>query len=250
LRITPSIYMVGSGQVGISHPMDCHVYLLDAGSELVLVDAGVGLDTDRLLRNVRDEGHDERRITHLLLTHSHSDHAGGARAIRERTGARLFCSEYEGRLLAEGSDEELGLDRARRSGIYPPDYVYAHIEPDVILRHGHEICVGDLTISVLEVAGHSPGSLCYLVQQEGRRMLYSADTVFHGGTIGLGNWAGSSLADYRASIGRLAGLGVEALFPGHYLWTLEGGQAHLDAAIENLAQAWVPPAWQHMHPHR
>jgi hypothetical protein len=44
-------------------------------------------------------------------------------------------------------------------------------------------------------------------------------------------------------------LGVTALFPGHFMWTLQGGQAYLDKAVENLSLAWVPPAWQHQHQH-
>ena len=79
---------------------------------------------------------------------------------------------------------------------------------------------------------------------------FSGDAVFHGGTIGLGNWAGSNLEDYRRYIGRLSGLSVEGLYPGHFLWTLRDGQEHLDTAVANMASAWVPPAWQHQHPHR
>jgi len=109
--------------------------------------------------------------------------------------------------------------------------------------------VGRYTVRAIEAPGHSEGSICYLVSGPGPRMLFSGDVVFHGGTIGLGNWAGSSLEDYRACIGRVSGLEVEALFPGHYLWTLHGGQAHLDQAVRNMAEAWVPPAWQHNHFH-
>ena len=250
MRIAPGLYMVGSGQFGLSDALDCHVYLLDAGDELALIDAGAGRDPERILANIRGDGLDIGRVTHLFLTHSHADHAGGAAALVARTGATLFCSRYEAQLLESGSDEELGLTRAKASGIYPPSYDYAHTQADVILRHEHEVRLSALTIRILEVAGHSPGSLCYLVSGGERVLLFSGDTVFWGGTIGLGNWAGSSLADYREAIGRLSGLGVEGLFPGHYMWTLTGGQAFLDAAIENLAQAWVPPAWQHMHPHR
>ncbi len=250
MRITQRIYMVGSGQVGLSHATDGHIYLLDAGRQLILVDAGAGQDPTRIIQNIREEGLNERAVAYLLLTHSHADHAGGAKALKALTGAEIICSEVEAGLLTSGSDEELGLDRARRSGIYPPDYVYDHIEADVRVRSGQELRIGALVIRAIEVPGHSLGSICYLVEDGGYRMLFSGDTVFHGGTIGLGNWAGSSLEDYRRYIGRLAGLGVEALLPGHFLWTLRDGQAHLDKAIENLEQAWVPPAWQHQHPLR
>ena len=144
----------------------------------------------------------------------------------------------------------MGLDVAKRSGIYPQDYVYEHVEPDVLVDPDQKLRLGKYVARVIELPGHSRGSVCYLVDGGGCRMLFSGDAVFHGGTIGLGNWVGSSLEDYRRCIHRLSGLGVEALFPGHFLWTLRGGQAYLDTAVENLGLAWVPPNWQHQHPHR
>lgn len=54
------IYAVGGGRMGfgISGPLDCHVYLLDGGSELALVDPGLGIDHafDLVLENIRHDG--------------------------------------------------------------------------------------------------------------------------------------------------------------------------------------------------
>jgi glyoxylase-like metal-dependent hydrolase (beta-lactamase superfamily II) len=249
MQILKDVYMIASGQFGLSDALDCHAYLLDGGDEIALLDAGAGRDPQRLIDNLRADGYAARPLTWLLLTHAHADHAGGAQALRALTGARIACSATEGQLLATGAAVDLGLDRAIRSGIYPPDYVYAHTQPDLLLEPDALLRVGRYTLHAILVPGHSPGSLCYLAEGAGQKMLFSGDVVFHGGTIGLGNWPGSSLEDYRRSIARLSGLGVEALFPGHFLWTRCGGQTHLDQAIANLDLAWVPPAWQHQHAH-
>ena len=250
MKIARDVYMVGSGQLGLSNTYDCHVYLLDGGTELALIDAGVGLSPDRIIANIREEGFSEKDISCLLLTHSHADHAGGCGALKALTGAKVICVEAEGRLLEAGSEEELGLDAAKRSAMYPDGYAFQHTRPDQIVGHGETLRVGRYRVQVIEVPGHSVGSTCYLVDLSGYRILFSSDVVFHGGTIGLGNWPGSSLDAYRRYIGRLTGLSVDALLPGHFLWTLEKGQDHLDAAVANLELAWVPPAWQHQHPHR
>ncbi|MBC7237533.1 MAG: MBL fold metallo-hydrolase [Chloroflexi bacterium] len=250
MRLIEGVHLVGSGEMRLSEAHDGHVYLLDCGSELALVDCGAGLDIRPLLANLRADGFDPVDIGYILLTHAHADHAGGCRALKEIGGAEVLCSAYEGRLLAEGSDEELGLNVARRAGIYPPDYVYRHVTPDRIVEHGQLLTLGRCEVQVLIVPGHSPAAACFLVTLGGRRILFSGDTVFHRGTIGLGNWAGSSLGAYRRFIGRLSGLGVDVLLPGHFMWALAGGQEHLDAAVRNLEEAWVPPAWQHYHPHR
>ena len=64
------------------------------------------------------------------------------------------------------------------------------------------------------------------------------------GTISLLNCDGSSLTGYRRHIGRLAGLGVEALLPGHGGFCLGGGQGHIDVAIEAFKSIWPPPNYR------
>ncbi len=249
MKICQDIYMVGSGSIGLSEAHDCHIYLIDGGSELALVDTGLGLDVDRIVANIRSEGFDEKRISQILLSHCHVDHAGGCKELKALTGAKIVCTELEGRLLESGAVEELGLDRAKRSGLFPQDYAFDHVKPDRIVEDGETLMVGRYEVRTIIVSGHSLATACYLLDMDGYKTLFSSDVVFHGGTIGIGNWPGSTLAGYRESIGKLSNLGVDALLPGHMLWTLVGGQEHLDTAIANVASAWVPPAWQCQHEH-
>jgi len=249
MKITRDIYLVGSGQIRLSNKMDCHVYLVDGGKELALIDAGVGIETASILKNIREDGFDEKNIRYILLTHCHADHGGGCKTIKCKTKCEIIATEIEGMLLERGNEEEIGLDIAKRSNIYPKDYSFPNCRVDRIAKDGKRIDVGKYSIDVIQIAGHSKGSTCYLLDQDGYRILFSSDIVFFGGTIGLGNWPGSNLEDYRKHIGKLSNLSVDALLPGHFLWTLREGQEHLDKAIENLKLAWVPPSWQHQHPH-
>ncbi|MDQ3947212.1 MAG: MBL fold metallo-hydrolase, partial [Actinomycetota bacterium] len=72
MQLTPDVYLVGSGAsgIGISHPFDCHVYAVDGGSEVAMVDAGCGKDADAVMRELRAAGLVER-LRYLLLTHAH-----------------------------------------------------------------------------------------------------------------------------------------------------------------------------------
>ncbi len=250
MRLMKNLYMIGSGQIRLSNPLDCHIYLVDCGENLVLVDAGSGVEPEMIVRNIQHEGYDPDKITHILLTHCHGDHAGGCAYLKDLLNCKVVCTRMEGRLLKSGSQEEMGLNIAKRSGIYPQDYEFTPCRPDVIVKDGEAISIGERTFKVVVVRGHSWEPACYLTEIDGTRILFSSDVVFYGGTIGLGNWPGSSLSEYRRSIGRLSNLEVDVLLPGHFLWTLKDGQSHLNKAIENLKSAWVPPAWQHMHPHR
>jgi len=53
------------------------------------------------------------------------------------------------------------------------------------------------------------------------------------------NAAGSDMAGYRADLHKLGGLEIEGLFPGHGLFTLRGGQAHIDCAIQQAQQGFL-----------
>ncbi len=251
VRIAKDIYLVGGGDVRISNKMDCHVYLLDGGKEKCLIDAGVGLDSEQIINNIIEDGYSPKNdIDFILITHAHSDHAGGAKNIRDATGAEIFAPRGEAVFIESGGEDlEYGLRVAKRSGIYPKDYKYKHAKVDRILDHNTKLKVGRYTLRTIQVPGHSHGITGFLVEEK-PRSFFSSDIVFIGGNVGFGNWPGCNLDNYRNNIGRLANLDVVSLFPGHFMWTLKDGQSHLDTAIENFKGAWIPPAWTHNHPLR
>jgi hydroxyacylglutathione hydrolase len=82
MRLTPQLYLVGSGEVGLSDPDDCHVYLLDGGDEYALIDAGCGTERSvtGIVRAIEAEGLDLVRLRTVLLTHWHFDHSSSANA--------------------------------------------------------------------------------------------------------------------------------------------------------------------------
>ena len=251
MRIAKDIYLVGGGDIRLSNRMDCHVYILDGGKEKALIDAGVGIDSQEIIRNIKEDGFDPKRdIDRLLITHAHADHGGGASALRSATGAELIAPRGEAEFLESGGrDLEVGLKAAKESGIYPKNYVYKHSKVDRVVHHNAKLRVGSYLLRTIQVPGHSHGIAGFLVESD-PRSFFSSDIVFINGNVGYGNWPGCNLDNYRNNIGRLKNLLVEQLFPGHFMWTLRDGQTHLDAAIQNLKGAWLPPSWTHNHPFR
>ena len=111
MQISEHVHLVGSEQFGLSHPLDCSCYLLDGGSALGLVDSGLGLGVDDILANVASAGFDSGKITHLLITHAHVGHWGGAALFRERTGAEVWAPAAQrrcGLLWRQTGDPEPG----------------------------------------------------------------------------------------------------------------------------------------------
>lgn len=238
MRICDGLAMVGSGQCGLSAAWDCHVYALRGARGIVLIDAGCGRGSGRILHNLADEWPGEPVVA-LLLTHCHMDHCGGAAAIRRQTGCRVFAPEASRAILERGDAEASGLRRAREQGLYPPELELAPCPVDVAVRDGETFEAAGLTWTPIHVRGHSPDAHCYLLRSGDAHWLFAGDVVFHGGLLGVINAAGSGMDGYRADLHKLGALGVDGLFPGHGLFTLQGGQRHLDAAIAQASQGFL-----------
>jgi hydroxyacylglutathione hydrolase len=243
MKLSDRIYLVGSGSVGfdLTDPYDCHVYLLDGGDELALVDVGAGMGAETILENVRREGFDPRRIRHLILTHAHGDHAGGAARMRRLAGgAAVYVSRDRAQALREGDEQAVSLDVAKAAGIYPPDYELEACEIDVELVDGATIAVGALTLEVLDTPGHADGHVSLLLDHGGRRSLFAGDAIFFGGKILLQAIHDCRLDAQIRTLRRLRDLGVDTLLPGHLTPSLKEGQRHIERANEVLDRLLIP----------
>ena len=239
MRLSSRVYLVGS-RIGLSDEFDCHVYLLDGGREKALVDAGMGRDPSAILDIVRSHGFSPSQISIVLLTHAHADHAGGAKALSEATGAVVAASTQEAELVEGGSEEELGLLQAKRTGVFPDDYKFSHCKVGLRLEDGQEIEVGDLKVKALLTPGHTPGSVCYYVEFPEGPAIFTGDTVFYDGVVGLLNLDQSDPREIRRSIRRLAELPVEGFYPGHGMFMVRRGQSQLQLAARKLEGLFFP----------
>ncbi len=240
MKLTEHVYLVGSGCVGISNEYDCHVYLIDGGTELALVDAGAGVDPEGIVENVKEEGLDPQKLKKVFLTHVHPDHAGGAAWFKNNLGVDVYVSAGESRLLSAGTEEELGLEIARKSGGYYPEYVFQHCEGES-LEDEEVVCVGNLCLKTIITPGHSLASACFLLSGGRENALFSGDTVMMNGMIGLLNCPGFSMDMYRdVTAKKLSQTEPQELFPGHMMFILKNGKEHLKKAVDNLNRIGVP----------
>jgi len=146
----------------------------------------------------------ERGITldKILLTHGHFDHVGAVRTLRERTGARIHvhAEEVERMRTADRQGGMFGL-----SVESPP-------APDVLVREGDVVELGDRGFRVLHTPGHTPGHVTFLAGE----MAFVGDLIF-AGSIGRTDLPGGSYDDLiravREKIFTLPDRTV--LFPGH-----------------------------------
>jgi hydroxyacylglutathione hydrolase len=245
VRLTDEVYVVGGGTsnaFGLTNDPDCHIYLVDGGDELALIDCGIGEgdSIDRLMANVRAEGLDPSRITKLLLTHYHMDHAGGAARMRERLGLDVVAPADAAEALRMGDERAVALDMAKAAGLYPPDYRFEPVEVAVEVREGDRVQVGRLELEVIETPGHCDGHVSYLLRGREKTYLFSGDVVFSRGRVVMQNIHDCSIQKTADSLAKLAEIDFDALLPGHAAICLDGGPRHVALAHHTSQRLFVP----------
>jgi glyoxylase-like metal-dependent hydrolase (beta-lactamase superfamily II) len=242
MRLTRDVYLVGGGDYGfnLTHRLDCHVYVVDGGDELALIDAGFGPGTESILEHVRRDGLDPARIGTIAITHYHADHAGGAAAMKRATGARLLAGVEAAPTIRVADADQIGLNWAKGFGFYPADYEWEPADVDEEFTDGTRIRVGELELEMVATPGHCRGHYCIRVVGRDRTYLFSSDCVFWGGAIILQNVPDANLQDYAASCNRLAELEFDALLPGHHLISLENGRRHAQSAASEFNRIGLP----------
>ena len=243
MRLLDRVLLVGSGDLGVSltDPYDCHVYVVDGGEELALIDAGAGVRSDEILDNATRDGADPARIKHVVLTHGHADHAAGAADMRRRLDApKVYASSAIAGFLEEGDTERLSVDAVKDAGRYPRDYPFEACPVDVELDDGASIAVGDVSLEVISTPGHSDGDLCLLLAHGDERALFTGDVVFYGGTVLLQNMWDARVDRLIESLRRLRTVGATAMLPGHFAFSLRDGQRHIERANAFLDELRLP----------
>ena len=242
MRLSPQVVLVGSGQYGMrsSHFMDCNVYLLDGGAQCVLIDAGAGLEPERIVARIEAAGIDMKRVTQLLLTHAHADHAAGAHFWRNKYGLKVVCPREAAPWVESGDREKTSLRRAIAAGAYPADFEFAPCPIDREVGEGDAIQVGAVSLQVLETPGHARGHVSYMMSENGAPSLFTGDVIFAGGTIVLQSTWDCDIQQYAATMARLHKMNIERLYAGHKAPILNEAHREVARAHEVFEGLGVP----------
>jgi len=176
--LNPMVRRIVANNPGMMTGPGTNTYLVGI-DEIVVVDPGP--DSDEHLEAIVGCGGD--RIRWIALTHTHPDHAPGAAALRERTGAELLAFD-------------------RRDGI----------KPDRKLADGETIEATEFRLQAVHTPGHASNHLCYYLPEE--RMLLSGDHLMNGSTVVIKPPDGN-MAHYLDSLAKVRKLRLRTIGPGH-----------------------------------
>ena len=165
---------------------NCIVIREERSSEAVIIDPGD--EPDRILDFVKKGA---LKVKCIVCTHAHFDHVGAVPEVKAETGAvvALHAAELD---LWEGVRDQAALWGYEIDSLPPPD---------LLLKDGDFIAVGEVRLQVIHTPGHSPGGICLY----GAGLVATGDTLF-AGSIGRTDFYGGDHGRLLQSLHRLARL--------------------------------------------
>lgn len=147
----PPVKMFGNLYFVGTKPASTHV--VDTGEGLMVFDTGYQHSLYVMIDNIYRIGLNLADVKYIFLTHGHIDHLGGAKALRDLTGAKIALGEAD-RQYANG---ELDLSYAKELNMSFKET----FEPDILLHDGDEITLGNTTVRAVATPGHTPGAMSF-----------------------------------------------------------------------------------------
>lgn len=194
-RLVSSACRIGDGLYLFGHLAPAAAYVIETDDGLVMVDTGLEAEYDKITQAMKLLGLDLTRLKIILLTHAHGDHTMGAERLRRETGARVYIGREDAAPLREGGPWD-----AIFSEFDMPGVTTHPTEVDGELVDGQVLTLGQTRITTIATPGHTLGSVCYLVEHRGMRILYAGDTIMSLAN-GLGTYSASLAPRFRGDAG-------------------------------------------------
>ena len=144
MQVFDNLYAVPSSPV-----QQTMVWAITTSDGIILIDSGQQGRTETIVAEIQKVGLDPADVKYILLGHGHGDHYAGAAHFQERYGTRV------------------GTTAADWDLIHPPGRPADQNETqrpkrDLVLEEGMPVRLGEQTVNVIEIPGHTPGSLAYI----------------------------------------------------------------------------------------
>lgn len=150
---------------------------------------------DEILDGLKKLGLDGNQVKYVILSHAHADHDGGAKLLQD---------EIPGVHLIYGAEDWEAVDKSTNHAGGKPRH-------DRVGTDGMKVSVGDASVQIVTMPGHTPGTLSYLfeVRDQGKplRVAYvggtaipfNASATYYDGYIASSKKMAKAAADYGAT---------------------------------------------------
>jgi glyoxylase-like metal-dependent hydrolase (beta-lactamase superfamily II) len=201
-------------------PLQCNCSVIgdDVSHEAIVIDPGD--DIEDVLAIVRKH---KLQVKHIVITHAHIDHVGGAMKMRAATGAPILLNQNDYALLKMLDEQAawIGMDSPGK------------VDIDQSVGQADTIKAGSLVADVIHTPGHTEGSVCLYFPTE--KKLIAGDTLF-AGSIGRTDLPGGSMQKILRSLqDKVLALPDETIVvPGHGPLTTIGEERESNPFLTKL----------------
>ncbi|MFO0875997.1 MAG: MBL fold metallo-hydrolase [Gemmataceae bacterium] len=190
------------------HRLGVNVYLIDGGSEFLLIDIGYLDSVDEIVELIRKMDFNLSTCKMIIATHADADHIQGIGRARDLMRTKIAAHpDAVGPL--ESGDGELTFATIKAQDI---DLPMPRCKVDFRLNEGDIIRVGDVSLEVWHTPGHTQGQLSFKMGN----LLFSGDNIYKDSCVGvIDAHHGSNIPDFIQSLRRIAADSSDFLLPSH-----------------------------------
>jgi hydroxyacylglutathione hydrolase len=205
-----------------------NVYLIDGGSEFVLVDIGFEDSVEDIIDLLRKMDFNLANCKMIIATHADADHVQGISKAKDLLRTKIAAHSASVEPLETG-DEITTYATIKAQGIEIP---MPKCKVDILLDEGDKLQVGNLQLDVWHTPGHTKGQLSFKMGN----LLFSGDNIYKDSCVGvIDAHHGSSLPDFVQSLKRILSDDSEFLLPSHGP-VFRRDQKIIKKAIDRLSQ--------------
>jgi len=185
-----------------------NVYLIDGGSEFILIDIGYLETVDEIVELIRKMDFNLSHCKMIVATHADADHIQGIARAKELMRTKVAAHPLTVEPLETGDTiMTYAAIKAQNFEIPMP-----RCPVDILLNEGDTIEVGTQKVKVWHTPGHTAGQLGFKMGN----LLFSGDNIYKDSCVGvIDAHHGSNLPDYIASLKRILKDDADFLLPSH-----------------------------------
>lgn len=195
--------------------VSCFVIADEKSGKAMVVDPGD--EPDMIMETINGS---KLQVQYIVCTHGHFDHVGAVGDIKNETGAKVAIHEEDLALYNSAKESAAAWGFSTEN---PP-------APDLFVKDGDALTIGELSFEVIHSPGHSPGGIC--LYEKG--VIVTGDTLF-AGSVGRADFHGGDIEKLKKSFRRLMLLPDDTkVLPGHGPATTIGREKKMNMFAEEF----------------